>query len=110
MADVETLDGKVKTLQLTPAELANGSVELLNEIASSKITGEEERYSHTDLADFQANLDGGQGGVRAADPGAREGRKLGARGHDPLPVRGRADGIGQIQAARRRSGSRSTAP
>jgi iron uptake system component EfeO len=58
VADVETLDGKVKTLKLTPAELANGSVDLLNEIASSKITGEEERYSHTDLADFQANLDG----------------------------------------------------
>ena len=58
VADVETLDGKVKTLQLTAAELATGSVELLNEIASSKITGEEERYSHTDLADFQANLDG----------------------------------------------------
>jgi iron uptake system component EfeO len=58
VADVETLDGKVKTLRLTPAELATGSVDLLNEIASSKITGEEERYSHTDLADFQANLDG----------------------------------------------------
>ncbi len=58
VTDVETLAGKVKTLQLTPAELANGSVDLLNEIASSKITGEEERYSHTDLSDFQANLDG----------------------------------------------------
>jgi iron uptake system component EfeO len=58
VADVETLDGKGKTLRLTPAELATGSVDLLNEIASSKITGEEERYSHTDLADFQANLDG----------------------------------------------------
>jgi iron uptake system component EfeO len=58
LTDVETLAGKVKTLQLTPKELANGSVDLLNEIASSKITGEEERYSHDDLADFQANLDG----------------------------------------------------
>ena len=35
-----------------PAQLANGAVELLNEVAGSKITGEEDRYSHTDLADF----------------------------------------------------------
>jgi iron uptake system component EfeO len=60
VTDVETLAGKEKTMKLTPAELANGSEDLLNEIASSKITGEEERYSHTDLADFQANLDGAE--------------------------------------------------
>ena len=35
-------------------------------MAGSKITGEEDRYSHTDLSDFQANLDGRAGGVRAA--------------------------------------------
>jgi iron uptake system component EfeO len=33
-------------------------VELLNEVSSSKVTGEEERYSHTDLADFAANVEG----------------------------------------------------
>ena len=41
-----------------PAQLANGATDLLNEVASSKITGEEDRYSHTDLSDFQANIDG----------------------------------------------------
>ena len=41
---------------LLPA--ANGAVEFLNEVSESKITGEEERYSHTDLVDFQANVDG----------------------------------------------------
>ncbi|HEX4521466.1 MAG TPA: iron uptake system protein EfeO [Gaiellaceae bacterium] len=58
VTDVETLAAKEKTMKLTAAELANGSDDLLDEIASSKITGEEERYSHTDLADFQANLAG----------------------------------------------------
>ncbi|MEN0014988.1 MAG: EfeM/EfeO family lipoprotein, partial [Solirubrobacteraceae bacterium] len=33
-------------------------VELLGEVSKSKITGEEDRYSHTDLTDFQANVDG----------------------------------------------------
>ena len=29
-------------------------------MAGSKISGEEDRYSHTDLSDFQANIDGAQ--------------------------------------------------
>ena len=58
MADVNTLDRKVQTIQLQPAQLANGAVELMNEVANSKITGEEDRYSHTDLSDFQGNLAG----------------------------------------------------
>ena len=41
-----------------PAQLANGATELLDEVAKSKITGEEERYSHIDLVDFEANVDG----------------------------------------------------
>ena len=43
-----------------PTELANGAVELLNEAAKSKITGEEEAYSHIDLVDFAANVQGAQ--------------------------------------------------
>jgi iron uptake system component EfeO len=58
MADVNTLNGKVQTIQLQPAQLANGAVELMNEVANSKITGEEDRYSHTDLSDFEGNLSG----------------------------------------------------
>jgi len=58
LADVTALNGRVRTLDLQPAQLANGAVELLNEVASSKITGEEDRYSHTDLSDFQGNLTG----------------------------------------------------
>jgi iron uptake system component EfeO len=57
-ADVATLDRRVATLSYQPAQLANGSVELLDEVSSSKISGEEDRYSHTDLSDFQGNLEG----------------------------------------------------
>ncbi len=57
-ADVRTLQRKDADLFFQPAQLANGAVELLDEVAHSKITGEEDRYSHTDLSDFQANLAG----------------------------------------------------
>jgi iron uptake system component EfeO len=58
LRDVTTLNTKVKTITYQPAQLANGAVELLNEVAGSKITGEEDRYSHTDLSDFEANVAG----------------------------------------------------
>ena len=57
-ADVKDLQRRVRRVKLEPAQIANGSVELLGEVSKSKITGEEERYSHTDLDDFQANVDG----------------------------------------------------
>jgi iron uptake system component EfeO len=56
LADVQTLNQKVPTLPLSATQLINGSVGLLNEIVNTKITGEEDRYSHTDLSDFQGNL------------------------------------------------------
>jgi iron uptake system component EfeO len=58
LRDVGTLHRRVQRLTFQPAQLANGAVELLNEVAGSKITGEEDRYSHTDLSDFQGNLNG----------------------------------------------------
>jgi FTR1 family protein len=58
LADVQELERRVQTLDVQAAQLANGAVELLNEVASSKITGEEDRYSHTDLTDFAGNLEG----------------------------------------------------
>jgi len=57
-ADVAKLAALVKNTKYQPAQLANGATDLLNEVASSKITGEEDRYSHTDLSDFRANIDG----------------------------------------------------
>jgi len=58
VADIGRLRDLVATETYQPAQLANGAAELLDEIAASKITGEEERYSHLDLLDFEANLEG----------------------------------------------------
>jgi iron uptake system component EfeO len=58
--DVLDLQRRVQTVELEPAQVANGSVELLGEVSKSKITGEEERYSHIDLVDFEANVQGAE--------------------------------------------------
>jgi iron uptake system component EfeO len=68
VADVKELVTKAEAETLSPLQLANGAKELLDEVASSKITGEEERYSHTDLWDFAANVDGAQAAVAALRP------------------------------------------
>ena len=54
------------------AEIAQGSVDLLGEVSASKITGEEERYSHTDLWDFEANVEGAEAGFQALEPVIQE--------------------------------------
>ena len=77
LKDVTLLNRKVQSLRFQPAQLANGAVELLNEVASSKITGEEDRYSHTDLADFEANVAGAKVAYELLRPALIE-RKDGA--------------------------------
>jgi iron uptake system component EfeO len=72
LADVQELATRADGVQLDPLQLANGAKALLDEIATGKITGEEERYSHTDLWDFQANLDGSQNAVQALRPELQE--------------------------------------
>jgi iron uptake system component EfeO len=66
--DVKLLQRKVTTIKLEPAQIANGANELLTEVSSSKITGEEERYSHTDLWDFKANVEGSKAAFDAVKP------------------------------------------
>ncbi|MDT7578853.1 MAG: iron uptake system component EfeO, partial [Pseudonocardiales bacterium] len=68
MADIKDLQSRVGSVELTPVQLANGAKELLDEVATGKITGEEDRYSHTDLWDFKANVEGSQGAVAALRP------------------------------------------
>jgi iron uptake system component EfeO len=58
VANVEKLQKLAAETNYDPVQLANGAVELLNEVSQSKITGEEERYSHVDLTMFKANVDG----------------------------------------------------
>lgn len=58
VSDTEELSRRTRTIDFTVDKLANGAKELLDEVASGKVTGEEEIWSHTDLWDFQANVDG----------------------------------------------------
>lgn len=51
---------RVGKADISPTSMANGAKELLDEVATGKVTGEEERYSHTDLVDFKANVEGAQ--------------------------------------------------
>jgi iron uptake system component EfeO len=58
--DLADWQQRVGKAVITPTSMANGAKELLDEVASGKITGEEDRYSHTDLVDFKANVEGAQ--------------------------------------------------
>jgi iron uptake system component EfeO len=60
LANLNILSDRVPTAEITPTSMANGAKELLDEVATGKITGEEVTFSHTDLWDFKANLDGAQ--------------------------------------------------
>ncbi|MFG1953601.1 iron uptake system protein EfeO [Micromonospora sp. NPDC048830] len=68
LTDVKAIVAKANAEKLTPLQLANGAKALLDEVASGKITGEEERYSHTDLWDFNANLEGSKAAIAALRP------------------------------------------
>lgn len=60
VADIKRLQTLTKGLTYQPTELANGAQELLDEVASRKITGEEERYSRIDLLDVANNDEGAE--------------------------------------------------
>jgi iron uptake system component EfeO len=66
--DVAELAKKVETVELQAVQIANGANELLGEVSASKITGEEERYSHIDLVDFEANVEGSEAAFDAVEP------------------------------------------
>ncbi|WP_127534677.1 iron uptake system protein EfeO [Paenibacillus kobensis] len=58
LSDVKSLRALMETVKVDIPMLTTGAVELLNEVSSSKVTGEEELYSRTDLYDFVANVEG----------------------------------------------------
>ncbi|MFT4218074.1 MAG: EfeM/EfeO family lipoprotein [Micropruina sp.] len=68
-SNVGKLVDVVKTLEFKPEDLANGAAALLEEVQSGKITGEEEAYSHIDLYDFHANLEGARQAFGYLQPG-----------------------------------------
>ncbi|MFM6848925.1 MAG: iron uptake system protein EfeO [Terrabacter sp.] len=68
VSDTRELVSRIRTLDLTVTDIADGSRGLLEEVASGKVTGEEEYWSRTDLHDFQANIDGAMRGFEDVRP------------------------------------------
>jgi len=64
VADVQELYDKVHgdDFELTIGDITNGAIGLLDEVAApdGKLPGEEDEFSHTDLWDFYANVEGAQ--------------------------------------------------
>ncbi|GHJ38046.1 iron uptake system protein EfeO [Streptomyces sp. TS71-3] len=60
VTDLTDWQQRVGKAVISPTSMANGAKELLDEVATGKVTGEEDRYSHTDLVDFKANVEGAQ--------------------------------------------------
>ncbi|MDL1144788.1 iron uptake system protein EfeO [Yersinia pestis] len=58
--DTLELQKRIAGLTFAPNKVVGGAAGLIEEVAASKISGEEDRYSRTDLWDFQANVDGAQ--------------------------------------------------
>ncbi|MFC6062198.1 iron uptake system protein EfeO [Streptomyces ochraceiscleroticus] len=79
ITDLKDWQQRVGKAEITPTSMANGAKELLDEVYTGKVTGEEERYSHTDLVDFQANVEGAQKAYELLKPVAKK--------NDPALVR-----------------------
>jgi len=58
LKDVQELQSRLSALTFPPEKVVGGAAVLMEEVAATKISGEENRYSHTDLWDFQANFEG----------------------------------------------------
>jgi len=67
-ADVLELQKRVAGLTIPPEKMVGGAAALVEEIGATKITGEEDRYSHTDMWDFKANVDGAKKIVELLHP------------------------------------------
>ena len=67
LANTTELSERVEELTYTVDQIANGSRGLLEEVATGKVTGEEEYWSRTDLWDFQANVDGAKVGFEGVE-------------------------------------------
>jgi iron uptake system component EfeO len=70
--DIATLNTQMPTLEVAPRDVAVGAAELIEEVSEGKITGEEDRYSKTDLWDFDANLQGSQAAIERLTPALQE--------------------------------------
>ncbi|MDF3932458.1 iron uptake system protein EfeO [Pseudomonas citronellolis] len=57
-ADVAALKDALMAQALPPEQLSGNAARLLHNLAEQRVSGDEERYSHSDLAGFVANLEG----------------------------------------------------
>lgn len=69
LTHVEMLAKITPTLTYKPEDLANGAADLLEEVQTTKVTGEEEAFSHIDLLDFAGNVEGAQQAFEFLKPG-----------------------------------------
>jgi iron uptake system component EfeO len=72
VADVTGLQRKAVDLTYEPVEVAVGAEGLLDEVASSKITGEEDRYAHVDIADMANNVSASQQAFGYLEPAVQK--------------------------------------
>ncbi|GAA4876405.1 iron uptake system protein EfeO [Kitasatospora terrestris] len=72
VADLTDWQKRIPQAEITATGMANGAKELLDEVSKNKITGEEDRYSHTDLSDFAANVEGARKAYELLKPVAAE--------------------------------------
>ncbi|WP_319454571.1 MULTISPECIES: EfeM/EfeO family lipoprotein [unclassified Mycobacterium] len=70
--DIATLKAQFPTIEVPAVAVATGAAELIEEVSQGKITGEEDRYSKTDLWDFDANLQGSQAAIDKLEPALKE--------------------------------------
>lgn len=70
LADVKTLKTEVSKPDFTfeTRSFVQGPQALIDEVAATKVDGEEDRYSHTDLWDFAANVDGSETAIATMQP------------------------------------------
>jgi iron uptake system component EfeO len=89
--DLAELQDGVATLEIPPADMALGASELIQEVSEGKITGEEDRYSKTDLWDFAANVEGAEAIIELLTPALREA--------DPELLGSIEDGFAELDAS-----------
>jgi iron uptake system component EfeO len=66
--DLAELPQLIEGLEMTPQDVALGAAGLIEEVSEGKLTGEEDRYSHTDLYDLAANVNGSFRAFQAYEP------------------------------------------
>jgi iron uptake system component EfeO len=66
--DTVDLQKRIATLTIKPKDMVGGAAALIEEVSATKVTGEEDRYSKTDLWDFSANVEGAQKIVQLLHP------------------------------------------